>query len=430
MNTLTLLLVTLIGCLLFGMPIFMSLAIATFGSLVVSGFPLSMIPQTLYSGVDNFPLLAIPCFIVAGSLMEHGGITRHIINVVKRPAANMYGGLGIATILACMFFSAISGSGPGTVAAVGSLLIPAMIKQGYSKEYAGAVSSSGGSLGILIPPSNPMIIYAVIANVSVTGMFMAGMIPGLIIGVSQCLVAWYIARKNNYKGEAGEFNWKQFGKECWDAKWSLATPLVILGGIYSGMFTPVEASVVAVFWGLLVGGLIYRELNSKKILTALVDGVMIGGTVLVIVGTSTMFGQLLTLEQVPVKLASLITSISENKFVVMLLLICVFYALGMFMETLSTIIILTPILLPVVVGLGIDPIHFGVIFVVTNEIAFLTPPLGVNLFVASKLSGVSLERLSIHVFPYIIAITLCVLLLLFVPALSTWLPRFLGYGLI
>ena len=430
MNTLTLLLVTLIGSLILGMPIFMSLAIATFGSLMVSGFPLSMIPQTLYSGVDNFPLLAIPCFIVAGSLMEHGGITRHIINVVKRPAANMYGGLGIATILACMFFSAISGSGPGTVAAVGSLLIPAMIKQGYSKEYAGAVSSSGGSLGILIPPSNPMIIYAVIANVSVTGMFMAGMIPGLIIGVSQCLVAWHIARKNGFKGEAGTFEWKVFGKECWDAKWSLATPLVILGGIYSGIFTPVEASVVAVFWGLFVGGLIYRELSGPKIMTALVDGVMIGGTVLVIVGTSTMFGQLLTLEQVPVKLASLITSISENKFVVMLLLICVFYVLGMFMETLSTIIILTPILLPVVVSLGIDPIHFGVIFVVTNEIAFLTPPLGVNLFVASKLSGVSLERLSINVFPYIIAITLCVLLLLFVPALSTWLPRFLGYGLI
>ncbi|WP_136799937.1 MULTISPECIES: TRAP transporter large permease [Desulfosediminicola] len=430
MNTLTLLLVTLIASLVLGMPIFMSLAIATFGSLMVSGFPLSMIPQTLYSGVDNFPLLAIPCFIVAGSLMEHGGITRHIINVVKRPAANLYGGLGIATILACMFFSAISGSGPGTVAAVGSLLIPAMIKQGYSKEYAGAVSSSGGSLGILIPPSNPMIIYAVIANVSVTGMFMAGMIPGLIIGVSQCLVAWYIARKKGFKGEAGTFEWKVFGKECWDAKWSLATPLVILGGIYSGIFTPVEASVVAVFWGLLVGGLIYRELSGPKIMTALVDGVMIGGTVLVIVGTSTMFGQLLTLEQVPVKLASLITSISENKFVVMLLLVGVFYVLGMFMETLSTIIILTPILLPVVVSLGIDPIHFGVIFVVTNEIAFLTPPLGVNLFVASKLSGVSLERLSINVFPYIIAITLCVLLLLFVPALSTWLPRFLGYGLI
>jgi len=429
-GTLVLLLSSLLVSLLLGMPIFMSLAIATFGGLMVSGLPLSMIPQTLYSGVDNFPLLAIPCFIVAGSLMEHGGITRQIINVVRRPAANLYGGLGIATILACMFFSAISGSGPGTVAAVGSLLIPAMIKQGYSKEYAGAVSSSGGSLGILIPPSNPMIIYAVIANVSVTGMFMAGMIPGVVIGTAQCIVAWYIAKRSNYKGELADFSWKLFGKECWEAKWSLATPFVILGGIYTGIFTPVEASVVAVFWGLFVGGIIYRELNFPAILTALLEGVMIGGTVLIIVGTSTMFGQLLTLEQVPTKLANIITSISDNWFIVMLLLIATFYVLGMFMETLSTIIILTPILLPVVTQFGIDPIHFGVIFVVTNEIAFLTPPLGVNLFVASRLSGVSLERLSLHVLPYIVAITICVVILTLFPGLSTWLPHYLGYGLL
>lgn len=430
MNTLPILLGVLAVCLIAGMPIFMSLAISTFGALMMAGLPLSMVPQTLYSGVDSFPLLAIPCFIVAGSLMEHGGITQQIINVVRRPAAGLYGGLGIATILACMFFSAISGSGPGTVAAVGSLLIPAMIKQGYSKEYAGAVSSSGGSLGILIPPSNPMIIYAVIANVSVTGMFMAGMIPGIIIGLSQALVAWYIARKHGFKGEGGKIDWREFGRDCWTAKWSLATPVVILGGIYSGMFTPVEASVVAVFWGLLVGGLIYRELDSRKIMTALLDGALIGGTVLIIVGTSTMFGQLLTLEQVPVKLANAITSISDNWFVVMLLLIATFYLLGMFMETLSTIIILTPILLPVVTALGVDPIHFGVIFVVTNEIAFLTPPLGVNLFVASRLSGVSLEKLSIHVLPYIVAITLCVLFLTYFPVFSTWLPHLMGYGLI
>ncbi len=428
MSVMTILLVLLLVSLAVGLPIFISLAVATFGALLASDVPLFMIPQTLFSGVDSFPLLAIPCFIVAGSIMEHGGITKEIIDVVRRPAANMYGGLGVATILACMFFSAISGSGPGTVAAVGSLLIPAMLKQGYSREYAGAVASSGGTLGILIPPSNPMIIYAVIAGQSVTGMFTAGIIPGVFIGLMHAFVAWYVGRHCKYKGESEPFLWGAFLRDCWRAKWSLATPLIILGGIYSGVFTPVEAAVAAVFWALFVGGVIHRALTFRNVYKALVDGVMISGTVIIIVGTSTLFGQLLTLEQGPVKLAGVILSISRNPTVVLLLLIAVFYMLGMFMETLSTIIILTPVLLPVMIQLGVDPIHFGVLFVVTNEVAFLTPPLGVNLFVASRLANTSVERLSVHVLPHIVAITVSILIITFFPIISTWLPHLMGFG--
>ncbi len=356
MTTLTILILVLLIGLLLGLPIFMALGISTCVALLVTDVPLSMIPQTLFRGVDQFPLLAIPCFILAGSIMEYSGVTRQIIEVVRKPAGIMHGGLGVATILACMFFSAISGSGPGTVAAVGSLMIPSMIR-------------------------------GVIASVSITGMFLAGMVPGLMIGLAHCFVAWLVAKRLKFVEKPEKFNFMDFLKACWQGKWALASPVVILGGIYAGIFTPVEASIVAVFWALFVGGLINRQLTFGKLYQALQDGVMISGTVLVIVGTSTLFGQLLTFEQAPTRMANMILAISADWFIVMLMMIAVFYVLGMFMETLSTIIILTPVLLPVVTKLGIDPIHFGIIFVVTNEVAFLTPPLGVNLFVASKMAG-------------------------------------------
>jgi len=424
----TAMIITLVVALLLGMPVYMSLGAATAVALYLGDVTLIMIPQTLFRGVDSFPLLAIPCFILAGSIMEHSDVTKQIIDVVRKPMGRTYGGLGIATILACMFFSAISGSGPGTVAAVGAIMVPAMLRQGYDKGYTGAIASSGGTLGILIPPSNPMIIYGVIAGCSITGLFMAGMIPGAMIGFAHCLVAWYVARRNGYKGEQEPFDTVDFLRTCWKSKWALASPIVILGGIYGGIFTPVEASVVAVFWGLFVGGVINRKLTFEKLLISLQDGVMIAGTVIVIVGTSTLFGQMLTMAQVPSKIAELIISISDHWFVVMLMLIVLFYILGMFMETLSTIIILTPVLLPVVTMLGIHPIHFGIILVVTNEVAFLTPPLGVNLFVASKMVGTSLERVSIHVLPHILAISICILLLTYFPVISLWLPKLMGYG--
>ena len=424
----TIMVIVLIITLVIGLPVYMALGAATAVALFIDHITLIMIPQTLFRAVDNFPLLAIPCFILAGSLMEHSDVTKQIIDVIRKPMGRIYGGLGVATILACMFFAAITGSGPGTVAAVGSIMIPAMLRQGYDKGYTGAIASSGGTLGILIPPSNPMIIYGVIAECSITGLFLAGMIPGVMIGIAHCFVAWYVARRKGYKGEQEPFDTKDFLKTCWKSKWALASPVVILGGIYGGVFTPVEASVVAVFWAMFVGGIVNRKLNFEKIMRSLQDGVMIAGTVIVIVGTSTLFGQMLTMAQVPAKLAAFILTISHNWFVVMLMLIVLFYILGMFMETLSTIIILTPVLLPVVTQLGIHPIHFGIILVVTNEVAFLTPPLGVNLFVASKMVDTSLERVSIHVLPHILAISIAILILTYFPQLSLWLPRLLGYG--
>ncbi|MFQ5973272.1 MAG: TRAP transporter large permease [Alphaproteobacteria bacterium] len=425
--TLVLLFGSLALCLLIGVPIFMALGVATLVALAASDIPMIIVAQTLYQGIDKFPLLAIPSFILAGSLMEYGGVTRQIVDVMSKFTGRVSGGLGIATILACMFFSAISGSGPGTVAAVGSVMIPAMLRHGYGREYAGAVSSSGGTLGILIPPSNPMIIYGVIAQASIVGLFMAGFVPGIIIGLAHCLVAYYVARRLNYGGSGERFTMRGFLAACWRGKFALATPFIVLGGIYGGVFTPVEASVIAVLYGLFVGVVINRALTVRSIFNALTDAARIS-TALIIVATSTVFGQILVVNQAPARLAHMLAGVSTDWFVIMLLIILVFFILGTFMETLSTIIIMTPILLPVVTQLGVDPIHFGIIFVVTNEVAFLTPPLGANLFVACQLAHVRLERLSLHVLPHIAAIVICILILTYFPQISLWLPHLLEYG--
>ena len=430
-NSLQLCLITLLIMFLLGVPIFMSLAIAAAVSLVAGdALPLTVIQSSLFDGLNMFPLLAIPGFVVAGVLMEHGNITLQIVDVAKQLVGRMYGGLGITTILACTFFAAISGSGPGTVAAVGTLMIPSMIRNGYSKPYAAAVASSGGTIGILIPPSNPMIIYAIIGNLSVTGMFTAGFIPGFIVCFSMVGTAWLVARCKGFRGDEAQppFNLKVFVRSCARSVFALATPVIILGSIYTGWATPVEASMVAILWALLVGCIVNRALRWNHIYHALQEGAMICGVVLVIVGASTLFGKILTFEETPQRLSSVVMEISRNPQVVLLMIIGVLYILGMFMETLSTIIILVPVLLPMLRELGIDPIHFGIILVVTNNVAMLTPPLGVNLFVSSRLAGITLEQNSVAVLPYLAALTVCILLFTFFPGISTFLPQMLGYG--
>ncbi len=431
MSTMAIALLTLGVMLILGLPIFMSLVIAsamalTFGD---SMLPLSVIHNSLFEGINIFTLLAIPCFVVAGALMEYGNITQQIINVAKMLVGRMYGGLGITTVLACTFFAAISGSGPGTVAAVGTIMVPAMVRNGYSKEYAAAAASSGGTIGIMIPPSNPMIIYAILGNLSVTAMFTAGFIPGAFVAVTMMSTAYIIARRKGFKGDVDTppFNLIFFLKSCGKSFFALMTPVIILGSIYTGYATPVEASVVAIMYSLFVGIIVNRALKPRHIYMALIEGVMTCGAVLIIVGSSTLFGKILTYEQAPQKLTQMIFDFTSNPTLVLLFIILVLYILGMFMETLSTLIILVPVLLPVIVQLGIDPIHFGIILVLTNETALLTPPLGVNIFVSSRIAGISVERNAVAVLPYVGALTFCVLVITFFPSIATWLPRYLGY---
>lgn len=431
MSALTIAVLCLFVLFLLGVPIYMSLIISSTVTLLAGDIlPLSVIHNSLFEGLNLFPLLAIPCFVVAGTLMEYGNITNQIVDIVKQLVGRVHGGLGITTILACTFFAAISGSGPGTVAAVGTILVPAMLRNGYSKEYAAAAASSGGTIGILIPPSNPMIIYAILGNLSVTAMFTAGFIPGFVVASIMIGTAYVLARRSGFRGDTSEqFNLRHFLSSCRKSALALLTPFIILGSIYSGMATPVEASVVAIMWSLLVGGLVNRCLKREHLYKSLLAGAMVCGSVLLIVGASSLFGKILTFEEAPQRLTDLVMGISSDPTTVLLMIIAMLYVLGMFMETLSTIIILVPVLLPMILKLGIDPIHFGILLVVTNNVAMLTPPLGVNLFVASKIAGLSVERTSLAVVPYLVALTVAILILTLFPALSTWLPYTLGYGL-
>lgn len=431
MTPLSIAILALILCFLIGMPIFMGLIISATTALLWSdALPLSIIHNTLFDGLNLFPLLAIPCFVVAGTLMEYGNITGQIVDVVKQIVGRSYGGLGITTVLASTFFAAISGSGPGTVAAVGTILIPAMIRNGYSREYSAAVASSGGTIGVLIPPSNSMIIYAILGNLSVTAMFTAGFIPGFIVAFLMCGTAWLLAKKNGFAGDkdAPPFHLPTFLRTCGKCIFALMTPVLILGSIYTGMATPVEASIVGIVWALFVGIVINRALKWEHIYKSLIEGAIICGGVLLIVGASTLFGKILTYEEAPQRLASLVMDLSTSPEVILLLIIAMLYILGMFMETLATIIILVPVLLPMIIKLGIDPIHFGIILVVTNNVAMLTPPLGVNLFVSSRLSKLPVEKVSVAVLPYIGALTLAILIFTFFPSIATWLPEVMGYG--
>jgi C4-dicarboxylate transporter DctM subunit len=432
METLPLTILVLIGCFFIGMPIFMSLIISAVVAIMHCGYlPLSIIHNSLFDGVNIFPLLAIPCFVIAGTLMEYGNITKQIIDVVKQLVGRLPGGLGITTILACTFFAAISGSGPGTVAAIGTLMIPSMVRSGYTPSYAAAAASSGGTIGILLPPSNPMIIFAILANVSVTAMFTAGIMPGLMVAFFMTGMAMVKAKMEGVTvdREQPPFNLKVFLKSLSKGGFALATPFIILGSIYSGMATPVEASVVAIVWALFVGIVINKSLKLKHIRLSLIEGAMLCGTVLLIVGASTLFGKILTYEQAPLKLANLVLGVSKNPEIVLIMIVGILYFLGMFMETLSTMIILAPVLLPMIRSLGIDPIHFGVIMVITNEVAMLTPPLGVNLFVSSRIAKISVEKISLAVLPYLLVLTLCILLIVYCPFISTWLPALLGSGM-
>lgn len=413
--------------LLIGLPIYAALGITGLLVSFITDAPLMFATQNVLNGLDKFPLLAIPGFILAGNIMEKGGITEDIIGIFRQAFGHIPGSLGLVTIFSCMFFAAISGSGPGTVAAIGAILIPAMIKYGYPPQYAAAVSATGGTLGVMIPPSNPMIIYGIIANVSIADMFAAGMLPGLMTALLLAGTAYIMARRSGAVliMESGEER-QSILKLMWSAKFALFLPIFILGGIYSGIFTPVEASVCAVVYALVVSLTIYRKLTWESFQAAVENAVRLGGALMIIVACSTLFATVVTLERIPQDVVKVFGGISESATVILLLICAMLIVIGTFMETISAIIILAPILVPLVKSYGVDPVHFGIILIVTIEIAFLTPPLGVNLFVASSIAKIRLERVIGAVMPYVLTLIIAMLIVIFIPQLSLWLPEVLG----
>tara|TARA_R110000787_G_scaffold172833_3_gene285445 strand:- start:475 stop:1764 length:1290 start_codon:yes stop_codon:yes gene_type:complete len=409
-----------------GVPLFASVGLTTVLALYLIDIPYTLLAQTGYSSLTPFPLLTIPLFVLAGRLMEVGGMATRMIGIATSLVGAYRGSMGLVTVFACMLFAALSGSGPATTAAIGSVTVPAMKKDGYDVPFAASITASAGALGSLIPPSNLMIIYGLVSETSIPRLFLAGIVPGLIVTLLLMFTTYIIARRRNYGGDGDPFAWGPFGKAAWDGKWSMGAPVLILGGIYGGAFTPTEAAGVAVFYALFVGVFIYGELTLKKLVDALRFTALLTG-ILILISPTLAFGQLTAFYDIPTAVQTGITSITENR-VLVLLLIGVFYIfIGTFMESLAQIVLFTAVFLPLATSLGVDPVMFGIFTVITCEIGFLTPPLGANLTVAARISGISIERVSVAVLPFIGAYIVGLLILIIFPDLTTFLPNWM-YG--
>lgn len=424
--TTTILFSSLAILLLLGAPIALCLGIASMLVLLfVEGSPpLNLIARSVVTGADSFPLIAVPLFILAGDLMQRGGLSKRLINFAASLVGHIKASLCYINVLSSMFFSAISGSAPATVAAIGSNLIPAMKKQGYKVEFSAALTAASGIIGVMIPPSIPFIIYGVTAEASIGKLFLGGVIPGIMFGIIFMITGRYISRKVPLSATTGkEVSLQNIFSEFKNSFWALLVPVIILGGIYSGAFTPTEAGAVAVVYAAICGLFIYKDITFKDLPDILAKSSITAGSILVLIIFATTFGRLITLERIPDELASFLVSMSDNPIVILLLINLLLLVIGMFMETISSIIILTPILLPVAVGLGVDPIMFGVILTVNLAIGFCTPPLGVNIFVSSQVSGVSIEKISRELLPFLASMLVLLMLITFIPALSLWLPN-------
>lgn len=425
--TVAVLFISLFVFLIIGVPIAIALGASALVTIYfTTTLPLTIMTQKAFTALDSFPLLAIPFFMLAGVLMGKAGVSRRLLTLATMLVGWMVGGLAMVTVVTCMFFAAISGSGPATVAAIGSFMIPSMKAKQYDEGFAAALTAASGSIGVIIPPSIPFVMYGVIGGVSIGSMFLAGIIPGIIIGLGLMVVSFLIAKKKDYKPDTSiDYSFKAVLKAIYDAKWALLIPVIILGGIYGGIFSPTEAAVVAVVYATLIGIFVHKELSMKDIYECIRESIVINATTMIIVGLSISFAYIMTLEQIPNSIAGFITDLSSNPLVILLVINLILLVVGMFIDTISALVVLTPILLPIVTAVGIDPIHFGVILVANLAIGFITPPLGVNLFVASSIGNVKIERIVSAILPFLLSMLITLFLITYIPVLSTWLPGLL-----
>ncbi|MGR2737130.1 TRAP transporter large permease [Billgrantia sp. Q4P2] len=405
--------------MLLGVPIALAIGASTLLALNAQGVPLMVVTQQMFQGINSFALVAVPMFILAGDLMAQGKVSEKLVDFADSLFGFLKGGLSIVSVGAGMFFAAISGSGAATTAAVGSSLVPELRRKGYEPASAASLIAASGTIGVVIPPSVPMIIYAVVAQQSVSKLFLNGIIPGILMGIGLAAIAITQAYRRNYpRGTALSPTtiWRTFKS----ASWGLMTPVIILGGIFSGIFTPSEAAVVAVNYALLVSLFVYRDLKLADVYRILIRSAITTSVIMLVIATSAVLSWTLSSWQVPGAIAQAVLSLSTDPYVIMLLVVAVILLTGVFIETASALIILTPVLLPLVLQLGIDPIHFGIIIVMGLAIGMITPPVAINLYVASSVTQLPLERITRAILPYLLGLIAVLLLVVYVPILLGW----------
>ena len=382
--------------------------------------PLTQVPETLFNALNTFPLMAIPFFVLAATIMSRGGISKRLIDAANAAVGSFQGGLAMTAVLSCMFFAAISGSSPATVVAVGTLLIPAMIKSGYSRDFSTGLISTSGSLGILLPPSIPLIVYGIVTEQSIGDLFIAGVVPGIMAGLMLLALVLIISWRRDYRAEESvqQMSMGQRVRAFWSATLSLLLPIIVLGGIYGGYFTPTEAAAAAVFYALIVSLVFYREIGIKDLPRILLRSARTSAMIMFIIANGILFSFVLTSERIPREVAQVIINMDLQKWAFLLLINLILLIVGCFMETSSALLIIAPIILPVALELGVNPIHLGIIMVMNLEIGMVTPPLGLNLFVASGMTGMSILRIAKAALPSALVLLAALFLVTYIPEIA------------
>lgn len=420
--TSSLIIVFFMAFLFFGIPVVGAMGLAAI--VYIIGFmniPMSIVANQMLGGVGSYTLMAIPFFIISGALMESGGISKRIISFSTALVGSLPGGLALVVIVASAFFAAMTGSGAACVAAIGGMMIPALVKNGYDIDFASALQAAGGTLGPMIPPSILMVLYSVSTNNSVGDMLLAGLFPGILMAVSMMIVTVIISIKKGY-GSSEKFSLKRVVVSFKDSIWALLTPVTILGGIYSGIFTPTEAAAFSCLYAMIVGLFIYKELTFKALLKCLFNSIKGTGIILGIVAVTQLFSWIMTREGLPQQIAMLSSTISDNPYVFMSIISVILLVVGMFLDPVPAVLIFAPILTPSAIAMGINPIHFGVVMVATFCIGLVTPPVGMTLFVASNISKRPVLVVGKKAMPFIFAMLFAILLIIFVPQISLFLP--------
>jgi len=416
----------LVVLMLTGMPISISLGLTVLSFLFfMTGVPIESVALKLFTGIEKFEIMAIPFFILAGNFLTHGGVARRMIDFASSVVGHWHGGLGLAGVMACALFAAVSGSSPATVVAIGSIVLPAMVRQGFPNRFGAGVITTSGALGILIPPSIVMVMYSVATNTSVGALFIAGIIPGIVLATMLGLTTWWRARKNNYPRQPratwGE-RWRAFRKSVW----GLLLIVVVIGGIYTGIFTPTEAAAMSAVYAFIVAVFVYKDMPLSRVPKVLLDSANMSAMLLYIITNAVMFSYLMTSENIPQAMAAWMLDQGLGAITFLLVVNVLLLLAGNVMEPSSIVLIMAPILFPVAMKLGIDPIHFGIMMVVNMEVGMCHPPVGLNLYVASGITRMGITELTIAVWPWLLTMLVFLVVVTYWPAMSIWLPKALG----